>query len=93
MKKKYTFIDLFAGIGGFHYAFHNVGSECVFASEWDTHARSTYMHNISKIQPELFKEGLFGNGENLFAGDTATEAGPPGYGGRSSGVRVLRSSC
>ena len=57
--KKYTFIDLFAGIGGFHYAFHNVGAECVFSSEWDEHARKTYQHNFEKISPKLFKEGNF----------------------------------
>lgn len=68
-QKEYTFIDLFAGIGGFHYAFHNVGAKCVFASEWDTHARKTYEHNFRKIQPELFEDGLFSNGQNLFAGD------------------------
>lgn len=32
-KKKNKFIDLFAGIGGFHQAFHNLGAECVFVSE------------------------------------------------------------
>ncbi|MEI7480659.1 MAG: DNA repair protein RadC, partial [bacterium] len=41
---KIKIIDLFAGIGGFHLAFHNSGAECVFASEWDEHARKTYQH-------------------------------------------------
>ncbi len=57
--KKYTFIDLFAGIGGFHLAFHNVGAECVFSSEWDEHARKTYQTNFEKISPELFTSGNF----------------------------------
>jgi len=56
---KLTFIDLFAGIGGFHLAFHNVGAECVFASEWDDAARLTYETNFAKISPKLFKNGNF----------------------------------
>ena len=32
-KRKYTFIDLFAGIGGFHTALHSVGAKCVFTSK------------------------------------------------------------
>lgn len=59
MKKKLKFIDLFAGIGGFHIAFENVGSECVFASEWDTPARETYEHNFIQTNPTLFKKGKF----------------------------------
>lgn len=70
-----TFIDLFAGIGGFHLAFHKTGAKCVFVSEWDEHARKTYEHNFIKIQPELFDKGLFAKGKNLFAGDiTKVEA-------------------
>jgi DNA (cytosine-5)-methyltransferase 1 len=60
------FIDLFAGIGGFHVAFHNVGAECVFASEIDSSARKTYKQNLQKISPELFKED---NKVNLFNDD------------------------
>jgi len=59
MKKKYKFIDLFAGIGGFHYAFHELGAECVFASEIDPHARKTYEHNLKPISPKLFVSNKF----------------------------------
>jgi len=55
----YKFIDLFAGIGGFHLAFHQLGAECVFSSEWDESARKTYEHNFKSISPKLFKSGNF----------------------------------
>lgn len=41
----YTFIDLFARIGGFHYAFESFGATCVFASEIDKKAAHTYTAN------------------------------------------------
>lgn len=53
------FIDLFAGIGGFHIAFHNAGAKCVFVSEWDGPAQKTYRHNLYKISPEMFDSGNF----------------------------------
>ena len=53
------FIDLFAGIGGFHHAFHGLGAECVFASEIDPHARKTYEHNLKILSPELFRSNKF----------------------------------
>jgi DNA (cytosine-5)-methyltransferase 1 len=55
----YTMIDLFAGIGGFHKAFHDIGVKCVFASEWDKNARMTYEANWCKVNPELFDSGRF----------------------------------
>jgi DNA (cytosine-5)-methyltransferase 1 len=57
--RKARFIDLFAGIGGFHLAFHNAGAECVFASEWNDSARLTYEANFSKVSPELFMSNQF----------------------------------
>jgi DNA (cytosine-5)-methyltransferase 1 len=52
------FIDLFAGIGGFHFAFHGLGAKCVFASEIDKNARETYKENLYKLSPELFDSGM-----------------------------------
>lgn len=53
----YKFIDLFAGVGGFHQALHRLGAECVFASEWDEAARLTYEHNFRGVSPRLFSDG------------------------------------
>lgn len=55
----FKFIDLFAGIGGFHLAMHDLGGECVFSSEIDEQARITYQHNFKNISPNIFKNGLF----------------------------------
>jgi DNA (cytosine-5)-methyltransferase 1 len=41
-KAKFTFIDLFAGIGGFYIGMVANGGKCVFANEWDKYAGSTY---------------------------------------------------
>lgn len=56
-----TFIDLFSGIGGFHFAFHDIGSNCVFASEIDKHARLTYYNNFKKLSPNIFASPLLFN--------------------------------
>lgn len=49
--KGYKFIDLFAGIGGFHYALKSFGAECVFASEIDNNASEIY-HLNHGLKPE-----------------------------------------
>jgi DNA (cytosine-5)-methyltransferase 1 len=59
MEKDFKFIDLFAGIGGFHIAMHRLGGECVFASEIDEQARLTYEINHKKISPKLFETNNF----------------------------------
>ena len=46
---KFTFIDLFAGIGGFRLALQNLGGKCVFSSEWDKEAQKTYKANFGEV--------------------------------------------
>lgn len=46
---KFTFIDLFAGIGGFRIALQSLGGKCVFSSEWDSNAQKTYFYNFGEI--------------------------------------------
>jgi len=44
----FTFIDLFAGIGGFRIAFQEAGGKCIFTSEWDKFAKQTYEANFGE---------------------------------------------
>ena len=46
---KFTFIDLFAGIGGFRIAMQNIGGKCIFSSEWDEMAKKTYLLNYGEV--------------------------------------------
>jgi DNA (cytosine-5)-methyltransferase 1 len=48
-KPDFTFIDLFAGIGGFRIAMQALNGECVFSSEWDKMAQKTYYSNFGEI--------------------------------------------
>ncbi|AFZ45729.1 DNA-cytosine methyltransferase [Halothece sp. PCC 7418] len=45
----FTFIDLFAGIGGFRLAMENLGGQCLFSSEWDKYCQKTYQENFCEI--------------------------------------------
>lgn len=57
---KFTFIDLFAGIGGFRLGLERLGGACMFTSEWDAHSQKTYAAwydefphgDITKIDPD-----------------------------------------
>lgn len=46
---KFTFIDLFAGIGGFRIAMQEQGGKCVFSSEWNAYAQKTYFANFGEM--------------------------------------------
>lgn len=47
----FTFIDLFAGIGGLRAGFDKIGGNCVFTSEWDLACRKTYLANYPSNHP------------------------------------------
>ncbi len=49
----FTFIDLFAGIGGMRLGFEAVGGECIFTSEWNKYARQTYAANFGEDEADI----------------------------------------
>ncbi len=53
MKPDFTFIDLFAGIGGMRLGFEAVGGKCVFTSEWDAYSNKTYRANFPDDEHEI----------------------------------------
>ena len=70
---KFTFIDLFAGIGGFRLALQSLGGKCVFTSEWDEKSQITYKANFGDapfgdITKEITKQYIPDNFDVLCAG-------------------------
>lgn len=53
-KHPFTFIDLFAGIGGIRLGFEAHGGHCVFTSEWNTFAQKTYLANFPQDAAHVF---------------------------------------
>lgn len=49
--KDFTFIDLFAGIGGMRIAYEKVGGHCVYSNEWNKYSQQTYFANFGE-QPD-----------------------------------------
>ena len=47
--KGQTFIDLFAGLGGFRIALESLGAKCVYSNEWDKYAQEVYQMNFDEI--------------------------------------------
>lgn len=58
--KKIKFIDLYAGLGGFHQALEKLGHECVWASEYNVNLRELYKKNFpnTPIEGDIFKVDL-----------------------------------
>lgn len=52
-KDNFTFIDLFAGIGGLRKGFDDIGGKCVFTSEWDKYSQETYKANFPDDDHEI----------------------------------------
>lgn len=48
-KPMFTFIDLFAGMGGFRLAMQAQGGKCIFSSEWNQYAQKTYLANFGDM--------------------------------------------
>lgn len=49
--REFRFIDLFAGLGGFHVALNKLGGSCVFAAEWQAHLQGLYFQNFG-VRPQ-----------------------------------------
>ena len=47
--ESYSFIDLFAGIGGLRMAYENAGGHCVYSNEWNKYSRQTYYANFGEL--------------------------------------------
>lgn len=50
-RSEFTFIDLFAGIGGIRLGFEAAGGTCVYTSEWDRYSQRTYAANFPDVHP------------------------------------------
>ncbi|TAW73059.1 DNA (cytosine-5-)-methyltransferase [Rhizobium ruizarguesonis] len=52
----FTFVDLFAGIGGLRRGFDSIGGKCVFTCEWDKYSQATYRANFPDDEHEIWDD-------------------------------------
>lgn len=68
---RFTFVDLFAGVGGMRIPFDELGGRCVFSCEWDRYAQRTYVANFGELPHGDIREipvGLIPGHDMLIAG-------------------------
>ena len=53
LSNRFSFIDLFAGIGGFRLGLEALDINCLFSSEWDLNAKKTYQKNFNEFFMEI----------------------------------------
>lgn len=71
VSSKFTFIDLFAGIGGMRIAYEKWGGHCVYSSEWNKYSQQTYFANFGELPDgDITKvnENMIPNHDILIAG-------------------------
>jgi DNA (cytosine-5)-methyltransferase 1 len=56
---RFTFIDLFSGIGGMRMGIEAAGGRCIFSCEWDRYARKTYLENFRDGPDHPFPEDIW----------------------------------
>ncbi len=81
---KFEFVDLFAGVGGFRLAGQSLGGKCVYSSEWDNSARTTYLTNFGEeplgdITLKYIKDQVPKSFDVLFAGFPCQAFSVAGY--------------
>lgn len=54
----FTFIDLFAGIGGTRKAFESIGGKCIYTCEWNKFSRETYLENFPSDAEHIFADDI-----------------------------------
>ena len=75
LSKAFTFVDLFAGIGGLRKGFEPIGGRCIFTCEWDHYSQKTYRanfpddeHEVAGDIREVIRAGIIPHHDVLLAG-------------------------